>query len=294
MNREQYNSDPRYAKVLEQMDLLGIMDITTTRQHKNGTITWKLPIKNYWPGNQKNATCIEVASFASGYVRNNNSGYSNYQLNKRKFEDEYYPEREIDENYNYGKLTGKYTKFQTKKCKLIPIEIDRLEYLISYCLKNYYIKHANFVANGEYIPKWTHEWELERSNNAGHDMLHEQKQYENKRVQAVKDRYKAQLEEFPQDCGYCNYGQVIKDLEERLNLAQEDLSDVLEKRDYYKDKYKKLDDFYKASKAFDDSMYEGRDDRVKELEEKLKEAEKNEFYPYSMEIRVNGQKYKVV
>ena len=50
MNREQYNSDPRYAKVLEQMDLLGIMDVTTTRQSKNGTIVWKLPIKNYNSG----------------------------------------------------------------------------------------------------------------------------------------------------------------------------------------------------------------------------------------------------
>ena len=132
---------------------------------------------------------------------------------------------------------------------------------------------------------------FEESCENQHKMLEEQKQYENKRVQAVKDRYKAQLEEFPQDCGHYDR---IKDLEERLNLAQEDLSDVLEKRDYYKDKYKKLDDFYKASKAFDDSMYEGRDDRVKELEEKLDQAEKNEFYPYSMEIRVNGQKYKVV
>ena len=37
MNREQYKSDPRYAKVLETMDLLGIMDISTTRQAKNGT-----------------------------------------------------------------------------------------------------------------------------------------------------------------------------------------------------------------------------------------------------------------
>ena len=40
---------------------------------------------------------------------------------------------------------------------LIPIEIDRLEYLISYCLKNYYIKHANFVADGEYVPKWRYD-----------------------------------------------------------------------------------------------------------------------------------------
>ena len=60
MNRKQYNSDPRYAKVLKQMDLLNIMDVSTTRQHKNGTIVWKLPIKyskNYF---------IEVASFKTG------------------------------------------------------------------------------------------------------------------------------------------------------------------------------------------------------------------------------------
>ena len=151
MNRKEYNSDSRYAKVLEKMDLLGIMDVSTTRQHKNGTITWKLPIKNYNSGK----TNIEVASFASGYVRNNNSGYSNYQLNKRcESEPEYY---EVERN---GQTL--YRKFTTRTCKLIPIEIDRLEYLISYCLKNYYIKHANFVADGEYVPKWRHKYELER------------------------------------------------------------------------------------------------------------------------------------
>ena len=145
MNRKDYLSDPRYAKVLEQMDLLGIMDISTTRQSKNGTIVWKLPIKCEHSG-----ILLEVASFASGYVRNQNSGYSNYQLNKRcESEPEYY---ELE--------NGDYRKFTVRTCKLIPIEIDRLEYLISYCLKNYYIKHANFVANGEYIPKWEHESEL--------------------------------------------------------------------------------------------------------------------------------------
>jgi hypothetical protein len=34
-----------------------------------------------------------------------------------------------------------------KKPKLIPIEIERLEYLISYCLKNMYIKLANEAYN---------------------------------------------------------------------------------------------------------------------------------------------------
>ena len=147
MNRKEYNSDPRYAKVLETMDLLGIMDITTTRQAKNGTIVWKLPIKNEWDG-----SLFEVASFKTGYVRNQNSGYSNYQLNKRcEGEPEYF---ELP--------NGDYRKFTTRSCKLIPIEIDRLEYLISYCLKNYYIKRANQVADGEFIPKWKYESEVEK------------------------------------------------------------------------------------------------------------------------------------
>ena len=38
----------------------------------------------------------------------------------------------------------------------------------------------------------------------------------------------------------------------------------------------------------------GHCEKINDLEEKLDQAEKNEFYPYSMEIRVNGQKYKVV
>jgi hypothetical protein len=153
MNREQYNSDARYAKVLEQMDLLGIMDITTTRQHKNGTIVWKLPIKNWNSGK----TNIEVASFSTGYVRNQNSGYSNYQLNKTYFEDEYFKDYDWNENYTKQTWNGKYRKFNSKKRVLIPIEIDRLEYLISYCLKNYYIKNANQVADGKFVPKWRYD-----------------------------------------------------------------------------------------------------------------------------------------
>ena len=141
MNRKRYTSDPRYSKVLDDMDLLGIVDITTTRQDKNGTIVWKLPIKN----NNSGKTNIEVASFSTGYVRNQNSGYSNYQLNKRcEGEPEYF---NTGKNDSIGRPL--YRKFTTRSCVLIPIEIDRLEYLISYCLKNYYIKRANAVPNSE-------------------------------------------------------------------------------------------------------------------------------------------------
>ena len=151
--RNLYCSDTRYEKVYEQMQLLGIQDVTTERQIKNGTIVWKLPIKN----NNSGKTNIEVASFSTGYVRNQNSGYSNYQLNKRKFDDEYFQDYEwktINGEYQQVKIPGQYRKWSRKTCVLIPVEIDRLEYLISYCLKNYYIKNANQVPNGGFVPKW--------------------------------------------------------------------------------------------------------------------------------------------
>ena len=156
MNRKEYNSDSRYAKVLEQMDLLGIMDVSTTRQSKNGTIVWKLPVKHYYSGQ-----LIKVASFKSGYVRNQNCCYSNYQLNKCKPHTEYYKDYKYTER-GTQEFTGKYRKFTGTQRILIPIEIDRLEYLIAFCLKNYYIAYANQVANGEFVTKWGHEWELKQ------------------------------------------------------------------------------------------------------------------------------------
>jgi len=145
----------REEKIVDQMELLGIQDVTTNRQHRNGTRVWRLPIKC---GKDK---FIEVASFKTGYVRNQNSGYSNYQLNKR-----------CDSEPEYYQLAnGNYRKYTTRTCKLIPNEKDRLEYLISYCLKNYYIKNANQVAEGSYVSKWYHEYELERQdaqNDCGH------------------------------------------------------------------------------------------------------------------------------
>ena len=158
--RNLYCGDTRYEKVWEQMQLLNIQDISTERQIKNGTIVWRLPIKNNWP--RKNASFIEVASFKTGYVRNQNSGYSNYQLNKRvKNEPIYYKDYEWKNGEQVW--TGKYRRFLTRGCKLIPIEIDRLEYLIKYCVKNYYIKHANQVSNGDFYPKWMYEDAIDKA-----------------------------------------------------------------------------------------------------------------------------------
>ena len=148
-----YMGDTKYEKVWEQMQLLGIEDITSERQSRNGTITWRLPIRNNW----RNGSYIEVGSFKSGMVRNNNSAHSNYQLNKCKSVDRYYKHYEYNDDMSVSKWSGRYNKYTCKERILIPIEIDRLEYLISYCLKNYYIKRANEVANGELIPKWKYD-----------------------------------------------------------------------------------------------------------------------------------------
>jgi len=137
-----YFGDSRYEQVWEQMQLLGIQDVSTRRQARNGTIVWRLPILSDRAGRY-----IEYASFASGYVRNQGVDCSsNWQINKCKMGKRYY-------KYPNGKT---YT-FDTKERILIPIEIDRLEYMIKYIIKNEYIKRANTVQQGNFIPKWKHQ-----------------------------------------------------------------------------------------------------------------------------------------
>jgi hypothetical protein len=228
MNREKYKGDTRYERVLITMDLLGIMDITTTIQHKNGTIVWKLPIKN----NNSGKTNIKVASLSTGYVRNQNSGYSNYQLNKRcEGEPEFFDSGRLDE---LGRPM--YTQFTTRSCVLIPIEIDRLEYLISYCLKNYYIKRANQVVEGKYVSQWYHDWSMERANKS--DRVYELESQVNcgdKRIIDLKAKLKKVTSECntAYDCGLSdgktkanetyseNIGAMarIEDLENKLSNA---------------------------------------------------------------------------
>ena len=137
-----YKGDSRYEKIYEQMQLLGIQDVSSPRQVKNGTIVWRLPIKG------RGNTHIEYASFATGYVRNQgNQCHSNWQINKR-----------VDDEPRYFELpNGDYRKYVGKVCELIPIEIDRLEYMMKYVIKNDFIKRANYVQEGKFVPKWKYE-----------------------------------------------------------------------------------------------------------------------------------------
>ena len=122
MKNKDYWGDPRYFKLWEKMEMLGIKDISSPCQDKNGTVVWRLPIKNTY---SRKGEFIEVASYEAGYVRVLNTCMRSYYINKPVF-------NHVSDSYG-----------KAKKPKLIPIEIERLEYLISYCLKNMYIKLAN-------------------------------------------------------------------------------------------------------------------------------------------------------
>jgi len=132
------------------LDLLGWKDITTSKQYKNGTRIFQLPIKKY-------GQFIEVGSFKSGYVRRMNGGYTPYQLNKCEPSVEYYKDYKWCETRDEQYFTGKYNKFVGKRRILIDDEYDRINYLITFCLKNYYINQANQVEDGKFIPKWKHD-----------------------------------------------------------------------------------------------------------------------------------------
>jgi hypothetical protein len=132
----------------DKLQLLDIQEVTTKRQKANGTREFKLPVKDQY------GSAIHVASFASGYVRRTRAGghCPSWQLNKRVQSE---PQR-------YGPFEdGTYREFTTRTCKLIPDETERLDYLISFCLKNYYIGQANRLSNGEFVPKWKYEHDLE-------------------------------------------------------------------------------------------------------------------------------------
>ena len=105
------------------LQLLGIQEVTTPRQKKNGTREFLLPVKDQYGGE------IHVASFASGYVRRTKAGgyCPSWQLNKTR-------------KVHPTQLSPSVERI------LILDEQERLKYLIAFCLKNYYIKQSNMLS----------------------------------------------------------------------------------------------------------------------------------------------------
>ena len=118
------------SEILNTMKLLGIQEITTPRQALNGTRKFKLPMKWYAKYDDRYSYDIILSSYKSGYVRKScwkhyfSGNLTEYQVNKVK---------RIPPN-----TKGNY--YEMYERILIPKELDRLEYLLKFAVKNYYIK----------------------------------------------------------------------------------------------------------------------------------------------------------
>ena len=107
--------------------ILGIKEITTERQRKNGTTVYELPMQRAYPGT---SYPIRFATYEAGYVRNvSEDNSSPYQINKTRQEPSSYGD------YNYTERI------------LIPKWEDRLIYLAKFIIKNYYRKTTNIISN---------------------------------------------------------------------------------------------------------------------------------------------------
>ena len=113
----------------EIFELLGIKNVTSKRQRKNGTHVFEIPFET------RSGENIRLATYKSGAVRNLNSCYSCYQLNPTKLE------------------KWQNTSFDHKVRIPITSHEERLEFLLKFIVRNYYKKQHT-------ITKWktyTHE-----------------------------------------------------------------------------------------------------------------------------------------
>ena len=124
--------------------ILGIKDVTTNRQRKNGTTVYELPIQQMWQ--TLNPKPLRFATYKAGYVRNvSEYNSSPYQINKTET----------------VQLPG-YAYDVTKRILIHSWE-DRIIYLAKYIIKNYYQK-PTYLMN-DYVIKCLKEAYVRDYNN---------------------------------------------------------------------------------------------------------------------------------
>jgi len=110
-----------------------IREVTTQRQAKNGTREFEFPVpaRKYWAEGRwfYSKDKLRLACFKTGYVRNQNSCSSNYQLNKQ-----------YKQNIRYTLLDG--DKLVTRKYIMLAREriysgMARLNYMLEFYKRNY-------------------------------------------------------------------------------------------------------------------------------------------------------------
>ena len=147
MNRQDnINQVNKYVETTRILKSIGVKDVSSHRQTKNGTQVWRLPFKD------AHGYDIEFATYKSGYVRKLvKYGYCPcYQINKREKVDGGFME------ITTGPHAGLYRKrYDHSKCVLIKGHGDRIEYLFKFILRNYFVAKPkyNHVINMEMLDR---------------------------------------------------------------------------------------------------------------------------------------------
>ena len=114
------------TEALQVFDMLGIKNVSTRRQKKNGTQVYELPIQQMWQSLIPKP--LRFACYRSGYVRNvSEYNTSPYQINKTKI------------------VPSGYKDWTCTVRKLIPTYDERIVYLANFILKNYYRKPTYLI-----------------------------------------------------------------------------------------------------------------------------------------------------
>lgn len=119
---------PQQVEILRTFKHLGVIEVTSKTQEKNGTRRFRMPFK--LDGREN----VEYAVYKSGYVRKTKGFvFACYQINQtRKTGDRYY-------KVTRGVHAGYYCLWPSGRERiLIHSETERLQYLLDFMVRNHF------------------------------------------------------------------------------------------------------------------------------------------------------------
>ena len=128
MNMNKEINLPQKVEILRTFKHLGIVEVTSKTQRKNGTRRFRMPFK--LDGREN----VEFAVYKTGYVRKTRGFvFTCYQINQtRKTGDRYF-------KVTSGRHKGYYHKWSCGRERiLINSETERLQYLLDFLVRNYF------------------------------------------------------------------------------------------------------------------------------------------------------------
>lgn len=173
-------------------NILGIKDITTKTQSKNGTQVWKLPIQKMYSSGVKHE--IRYASYKSGYMRNVSPNFhSCWQINKRY----------VAKKIVWNSRSKTHMNYRSYSRVLIEDKDDRMVYIANYILKNDYNSGDLLSVN---------EFTVSNINRASYEL--------NNNVLVTRESWRSscELQAEVMDCNNLLDAEILKGLDQKTKM----------------------------------------------------------------------------